>query len=86
MDWVTVTMGSVSEAVIAAVAREEGVTEQSLTPRLYDAIDPDALDALYDTETRTRGSFPTVQFRYDGYIVLVTAPEDVEVQESTNAH
>ncbi|WP_255198014.1 HalOD1 output domain-containing protein [Halorarius litoreus] len=81
---VTGKMGSVSGAVISAVARKKGVTEQSLTLPLHEAIDPDALDALFDTETSNRDSFPTVKFRYNGYNVVVNAPEDVEVQESTN--
>jgi hypothetical protein len=74
---------TVSEGVISAVAQKEGVAEHSLTPPLYEVIDPDALDALYDHQTRKQEPFPTVKFRYNGYNVIVNAPEEIEVQKST---
>lgn len=39
----------ISEAVITAVAAAEGVDPSELSTRLYDSIDPDALDDLYAT-------------------------------------
>lgn len=38
---------SVSQAVIEAVARAEGVEPTELTPPLYEIVDPDTLDALF---------------------------------------
>lgn len=55
---------SLSEAVVKAVAREEGVDAENLEP-LYEVIDGDALDALF------RGGQGQVTFRYAGYEVTV---------------
>jgi len=56
---------TVSEAVLTAVAEREGVEETELDTPLYDAIDPDALDALFQNR---RGH---VSFQYAGYLVTV---------------
>jgi len=70
-----------STAVVTAVADAEGVDETDLPP-LFHAIDPDALDSLFDSRdepphaTRTTGS---ISFHYHGYDVTVTANGRVEV-------
>jgi hypothetical protein len=59
-----------SQAVVDAVADAEGVEPTELPP-LFSAIDPDALDALFQPasdETVVTGS---VRFRYAGYDVNV---------------
>lgn len=73
---------SPSEAVIGALnkclERENGhvpVTEQ---PPLFEAIDPDALDALV-TSLEAQGS---VQFAYCGHIVTVESDGKVVVRNS----
>jgi len=62
---------SPSEAVVEALADAKGVDPLELDP-LYDAIDPDALDALFDgaADGRRQGR---VEFRTAGYRVEVTA-------------
>jgi len=56
---------TVSEAVLVAVAAREGVPEAELDPPLYEAIDPEALDAVFrDTSGR-------ISFEYCGYRVTV---------------
>ena len=64
------------------VARETGSDPTSLPP-LYDAVDTDALEALYDaSESRSEHrSDPTVQFRYAGRTVVVQSPSDIEVTD-----
>lgn len=42
--------GSVSETVVVAVAEARGVDPTELEPRLYDFVDPDALDSLFRSD------------------------------------
>lgn len=60
-----------THAVVESVAQRAGVDETELPP-LYDAIDPDALDAIFDH----RGDWPSdagprVIFSYAGFEVTV---------------
>ncbi|WP_049925688.1 HalOD1 output domain-containing protein [Halopiger goleimassiliensis] len=80
-----------SRAVIEAVADAEGVSPAELCPPAYDplheAIDPDALDALFedraDGAPRSTGS---VSFPYCGYLVTVEEDGSVTLEplESTD--
>lgn len=63
----------VSRRVVRAVARETGTDPLEL-PRLFDTIDPDALDAL--VREMAAGE---VQFRYAGHEVTVDSHETVTV-------
>lgn len=57
------------EAILETVARREGVPVTRLQPPLYEAVDPDALEALL-TADRTASRQPiSVQFEYAGYDV-----------------
>ena len=69
--------------IVTAVADETGIEPASLPP-LYEAIDPEALEALYDHSSGPRAgerSEPTVQFRYAGRVVIVWSATDIEVNE-----
>jgi hypothetical protein len=69
--------------IIAEVADETGSDPASLPP-LYEAIDPEALEALYDHssgERAERRRDPTVQFRYAGRVVVVWSATDIDVNE-----
>lgn len=63
----------VSEAVVAAVATASSTDPAKMAP-LADAVDPDALDALfadrYDGTPRADG---TTRFPFSGYEVIVTS-------------
>ncbi|PSP78628.1 hypothetical protein BRC81_07350 [Halobacteriales archaeon QS_1_68_20] len=59
-----------SRAVLTAVADAEGVDPVDLDRPLYDAVDPDALDALFRTDVAD-GVDCHVQFRYYGYEITV---------------
>jgi len=68
-----------SREVVRTVAAREGVDETDLPP-LYDAIDPDALDALLasvGTEDPDRAS---VDFEYAGHRVVVSGDRTVTVE------
>ena len=60
-----------SQSVVDAVARAEGVDPLDLEVALYEVVDPDALDALFQTECGAVEG--RVEFEYYGYDVTVTA-------------
>ena len=57
-----------SQSVIAAVADAEGVDPTELSVPLYEAIDPDALDALFRSDGVAAGQ---IRFSYHGYQITV---------------
>lgn len=66
---------SLTVTVVEQVANRENVDPLELPP-LHDAIDPDALDALFD---KPEAAVDGVTFRYQGYEVVVEGPERVRV-------
>ncbi|WP_458206687.1 HalOD1 output domain-containing protein [Haladaptatus sp. NG-SE-30] len=75
----------VSDAVVEAVAEAASRDPLDLQP-LYDAIDPDALDALW-SERRLQGDddLPYISFEYTGYEVEVRQNQTVVVRELASA-
>lgn len=72
-----------SRAVVDAIAEREGVEPTELSPRLYDVIDPEALDSLFaPAETDTSRPTGTVRFSYNGYDVHVSSAGAVHVVET----
>ena len=63
-----------SVLVVRAVAEKEGVNPLELDIPLHDAINPEALDALF----RSDGS--TATFEYYGYTITVTKDRIVEIE------
>lgn len=59
-----------SDAVISLIAEANDVDPVELTP-LYDAIDPDALDALFQQAHADSIRSGSVRFTYCGYDVVV---------------
>lgn len=74
---------SASETVVERIAHHEGVDPVDLTP-LYDAIDPDALDAIIDGAEQ-RNTPLDIEFTYHGYDVTVTSDGAVHVVRETGA-
>lgn len=62
------------------VAAREGVEASELTP-LYEAIEPDALEALV-----SHGFTGKFAFRYEGCRVIVSGNGGVEVREASSDH
>lgn len=59
-----------SERIILAVAEAEGRSPTNLRTPLYQAIDPDALNRLFDPEENGPGDIPLmVEFRYHEYTI-----------------
>ncbi len=67
----------VSDAVVRAVAGAEGVDPVDLDVRLYDVLDPDALDRLF----RGDSTVGRVEFTYTGYEVAVHADGRLELAD-----
>lgn len=72
----TVDTEQTSLAVVEKVAEVEGVSPDTLTPPLYETIDPDALDAL----VRNRGFTGEVKFTYHDNRVLVDSDGHITVK------
>ena len=75
IDSPTAATDSISERVVDAVADHDGVSPLDISPPLFDAIDPDALDRLF-ADGRTG---VTVAFSYAGYRVTVRDGGRVEL-------
>jgi hypothetical protein len=75
------TMGQ-TERVLQRVADAEGTEPSELDEPLYEVIDPDALERLFDSSedgpSRDSGE---LRFPYHGYEVTVRANGDVSVRD-----
>ena len=79
MDEPTYTTGkSLSTVVIEAVAEEMDTEPEELPVPLYEAIEPDALDALFGSQNSSDG---VVMFSYCDYEVTVTADGGVSLED-----
>lgn len=77
----TVDHASVSMTVVEALAEAQGVSPLDIREPLYDAVDPDALDSLFDgTDAELDGG--RVVFSTAGFEVTVTARGDVYVHDA----
>lgn len=75
---------TVSERVIEAVAEREGVDTTGLRTPLYDAVDPDALDALFAASDESGTAERRLRFTYHGYDVIVGGDGAITVSEAGN--
>lgn len=69
-----------SETVVLAVAEAKGVDPTALDDRLYDIVDPDALDRLFHTTSGTTADGAAIVFRMAGCRVEVDADGRVTVE------
>ncbi|THE66367.1 hypothetical protein D8Y22_03450 [Salinadaptatus halalkaliphilus] len=69
------TTRPISERVIRAVASHEGRDPLDLEPPLYDAINPESLDALFKQDTVDG----RLTFEWQGYRIDVTADGSVDL-------
>ena len=67
-----------TEAVVRAVATVRGVDPTDLRTPLFEVIDPDALDRLFESPADDL----TVSFQYHGHDVTLTADLTVVVDET----
>lgn len=69
------TTQPISERVIRAVASHEGCDPLELEPPLYDAINPESLDALFKRDTVDG----RLTFEWQGYRIDVTANGSIDL-------
>lgn len=67
-----------SERVVEVVSDAKGVDPDELSP-LYNVIDPDALNTLFDPRTTSHQAAAQVEFSYEGYTVIVTSDGQVDI-------
>ena len=68
-----------SYRVVETVAREEGVSPAELSPPLYSVVDPEALDALIQTDADSDTGQVEIEFTYLDYVVEVRNGPTVSV-------
>ncbi|RKD88073.1 HalOD1 output domain-containing protein [Halopiger aswanensis] len=71
---------SISFSVIAAVAAYEGVEPEEIRAPLHSAVDPEALDTLFQSADGGQGAV-SVEFTYNGYRIQVDGPDAITVSE-----
>ena len=74
--------GNVSETVVTAVAEAKGVDVLDLDP-LYDTVDPDALDRLFDSSGASTPASMELSFSMAGCQVLVRGDGEVVVSPAS---
>lgn len=73
--------GSVSRAVVDAVADAKGVSPVDVYPPLYDAVDPDALEQFVSSITPgSTAKDVHVTFYYAGFEITVTGDGAVALE------
>lgn len=79
---------SPSQAIIAAIASEEGIDVTDVEPPEYDplftVVNPEALDDLFTT-TGGGASNVVVHLEYEGYEIAVRPGCDVEVRDRSSS-
>lgn len=68
-----------SYQVIEALAAVENRDALSMNPPLYEAIDPDAIDSLLDTDSPVK-----VEFEYNGHMVTAKSDGSIEIDGVTH--
>jgi len=75
-------MGELSEEIVERVAEAEGTEPSELEKPLFDVVDPDSLDTIFESmqsgPTRDVGQ---LEFEYHGYQVIATAEGGVSLCE-----
>ncbi|WP_204366142.1 HalOD1 output domain-containing protein [Halosimplex carlsbadense] len=70
----------ISIDVIETIADATGTDPLTMEPPLYEVVDTDALDALYES-----GATATVEFEYNGHSVVVDGDGTVTVDGAGGA-
>ena len=77
------TSDTLPTAIAVRVAEQKGVSPERLPP-LYEAINPDALAALFEpTIAGDRRAPGHVTFTYSGYRVTVTSRNEIDVEPTS---
>ncbi|RQG94090.1 HalOD1 output domain-containing protein [Natrarchaeobius chitinivorans] len=71
---------SICLEIVEAIAEHDGTTPEKLHPPLHDAIETDALDALFTPDDADRRP-SAVEFTYDEYTVRVDADAEITITD-----
>lgn len=72
-----------SEKIVEMVAAREGVDPVDLDPRLYQAVDPDALDQLFQSSREDADL--EVAFTYSGYEIVARSDAELSVSDADSS-
>ena len=72
---------SISRTIVEAIADAEGVAPTELDTRLYDVIEPEALNELFQQQADGPVTDGTVSFTFHGYKVTVHSDSSVEIDQ-----
>lgn len=76
----TTDADAVSEAIVTEIADAKGVSPLDVSPPLYEAIDPDALEAVVASmQSQPTEPAGRLEFAYSGYDVTVTEEGGVSI-------
>ncbi|SDQ33203.1 hypothetical protein SAMN04489842_0512 [Natronobacterium texcoconense] len=70
----------ISFEIAEEVAAYEGTRVEDLHPPLHDAIDTDALDAMFRSSGADR-ILPSVEFTYKGYTIHVDNSSEITIRD-----
>lgn len=73
---------SPAELIIYTVARAEGIDPLDLRP-LYDAIDPDTIDSIFDRPERPRENAVVLRFHFENSLVFVHSDGTIKICDAT---
>lgn len=77
---------TVTYRVATKIANREGIEPLELSPPLFEAIDPEVLEALVsDTSSRERREDIYLQFPYYGYVITVKGNGEVDISTDESA-
>lgn len=68
------------EGVVSGVASRKDVPEPELPP-LYESIEPDALEKMFEHATTWGDNELEVQFSYAGYDIRIQEPKKISIEE-----
>lgn len=71
--WDDSSDASLAETIVKAIATVKGVSPMEVPP-LYDSVDPDAVESLFEHSDSHR-----IQFRHAGFDVVVTASGEIKL-------
>ena len=73
---------SISVKVVEEVAAREGIDPVDLQPPLHTVVDPEALDALFESTSSTTRANGSIEFYYQGYKIRVDSSGEVQIGET----
>ncbi|NKE37387.1 hypothetical protein GWG54_16520 [Natronococcus sp. JC468] len=75
----TETAADIHERIVVGVASLEDADPLSLPP-LFDAVDPDALEAIFADPRRGASRVRTIEFPYAGYTIRIECADEPVVR------